>query len=55
MRSAGLRTLATRGMSEADGEILLSEAPDQTRDYKLVFVGARVNDARRHRGKRPDD
>jgi SAM-dependent methyltransferase len=43
MRSAGLRTVAARGMSEAGGEILLSETPDESRDYKLVFVGAKVN------------
>lgn len=46
MRSAGLRTLAALGMSEAAGEIVLSEAPDESRDYKLVFIGAKVKDAR---------
>jgi SAM-dependent methyltransferase len=46
MRTAGLRTLAALGMSEAAGEIMLSETPDESRDYKLVFIGAKLNDAR---------
>ncbi len=51
MRSAGLRTLAALGMSEAAGEIVLSAAPDESRDYKLVFIGAKANDALA--GRRP--
>lgn len=39
MRAAGIETLASLGMSEAEGEIVLSAPPDEQRDYKLVFVG----------------
>lgn len=39
MRAAGLQPLATYGMSEADGEVVLS-TPDEERDYKLIFIGA---------------
>jgi SAM-dependent methyltransferase len=39
IRTAGIETLATLGMSEAEGKIVLSAAPDERRDYKLVFVG----------------
>jgi hypothetical protein len=28
------------GMTEGDGEVLLSSPPDERRDYKLVFIGA---------------
>lgn len=40
MRAAGIEPLAAKGMSEADGEILLSAPADERRDYKLVFIGA---------------
>jgi SAM-dependent methyltransferase len=40
MGAVGLRALATYGMSEADEEVVLSEPPDEHRDYKLVFIGA---------------
>lgn len=54
MQIAELRPLAVLGMSEADGEILLSEAPDESRDYKLIFIGEKVNDSRtRHRPPGP--
>ncbi|HKF82904.1 MAG TPA: methyltransferase domain-containing protein [Solirubrobacterales bacterium] len=39
MRSAGLEPLATYGMSEADGEVVLSTPPDESQAYKLVFIG----------------
>lgn len=39
MRAAGIQTLATLGMREENGEVLLSPAPDERRDYKLVFIG----------------
>ena len=41
MREAGLNVLATYGMSETNGEVLLSAPPNEDRDYKLVFIGAR--------------
>jgi len=40
MRSAGIEPLAALGMSEADGEVVLSSPLDESRDYKLVFIGA---------------
>lgn len=40
MRSSGIRPLASLGMREADGKVVLAE-PDENRDYKLVFIGAR--------------
>ncbi len=41
MEAAGLRVLGAYGMSEAEGEVVLSAVPDESRDYKLVFIGAR--------------
>lgn len=40
MQAAGIETLAALGMSEADGEVVLSTPADESRDYKLVFIGA---------------
>jgi SAM-dependent methyltransferase len=40
MRAAGIEALAALGMSEADGEVVLSTPADESRDYKLVFIGA---------------
>jgi SAM-dependent methyltransferase len=40
MQAAGLQMLAALGMSEADGEVLLTAPLDEDRDYKLVFIGA---------------
>lgn len=40
MRAAGIETLAALGMSEAGGEVVLSTPADESRDYKLVFIGA---------------
>ncbi len=40
MQAAGLQTLAALGMSEADGEVLLTAPLDEERDYKLVFIGS---------------
>lgn len=40
MRSAGVQSIAALGMSEANGEVLLTAPPDEARDYKLVFIGA---------------
>jgi len=41
MRLAGIRPVAALGMSESDGEVVLATPPDEQRDYKLVFIGAR--------------
>ncbi len=40
VRAADLETVAALGMSEAEGEVLLSAPPDEGRDYKLVFIAA---------------
>jgi SAM-dependent methyltransferase len=39
MSAAGLTCLAALGMEEADGEVVLSEPPDEQRHYKIVFIG----------------
>jgi SAM-dependent methyltransferase len=39
MGAAGLQTIAALGMSEANGEVVLTAPPDEGRDYKLVFIG----------------
>jgi SAM-dependent methyltransferase len=39
MEEAGLETLAALGMSESEGRILLSDPPDEQRNYKIVFIG----------------
>jgi len=40
LEAAGLRCLATRGMREEGGRILLSDPPDEERDYKVVYIAA---------------
>ncbi len=40
LQAAELHTLAVYGMSEANGVVQLSKPPDESRDYKLVFIGA---------------
>ncbi len=39
MEAAGITPVAVLGMSEADGEVVLSAPPDEHRDYKLLFIG----------------
>jgi SAM-dependent methyltransferase len=40
MRAAGLIPLVALGMSEAEGEVVLSAPVDERRAYKIVFIGA---------------
>lgn len=40
LEANGLRCLATLGMSEEGDRIVLSEAPDEERDYKLIYIAA---------------
>jgi hypothetical protein len=40
VREVEHRGLAALGMSEADGEIVLSAPADERRGYKLVFIGS---------------
>jgi len=42
MAAAGLDCLAALGMQEIDGKVVLSEPPDEERDYKVVYIGARA-------------
>ncbi len=43
MESAGLTCLAALGMTEVDGEVVLSDPPDEDdRDYKVVYIGAKA-------------
>lgn len=39
MVSAGLTCLASLGMEEVEGEVVLSDPPDEARHYKIVFIG----------------
>lgn len=41
IEAAGLRCLGVLGQHEADGEIVLSEQPDDDRDDKLIYVVSR--------------
>jgi SAM-dependent methyltransferase len=43
MRTVGIQTLASLGMREEAGEILLTAPPDEGRDYKLVFIGTALS------------
>jgi SAM-dependent methyltransferase len=42
MAAAGLDCLAALGMQEIDEKVVLSEPPDEARDYKVVYIGARA-------------
>jgi SAM-dependent methyltransferase len=39
MAAAGLECVATLGQREDDGRIIISDPPDEARDYKVVYVG----------------
>jgi SAM-dependent methyltransferase len=39
MKAADLDCLAALGMEEVEGEVVLSEPPDEARHYKVVFIG----------------
>lgn len=39
MAAAGLDCLAALGMQEIDGRVVLSDPPDEGRDYKVVYIG----------------
>lgn len=39
MEAAGLSLLAVVGQRESEGQVLLSDAPDELRDAKFLFVG----------------
>jgi SAM-dependent methyltransferase len=42
MRAASLDCLAALGMQEVDGKVVLSDPPDEGRDYKVVYIGAKA-------------
>jgi SAM-dependent methyltransferase len=42
MRAAGLDCLAALGMQEIDEKVVLSDPADESRDYKVVYIGARA-------------
>ena len=44
MRAAGLDCLAVLGMQEIDDKVVLSDPPDESRDYKVVYIGKRASD-----------
>jgi len=41
MNAAGLKCLSVLSMTEVDGEIVLSEPPDEDSDYKVIYIGAK--------------
>lgn len=43
MRAAGLECLAALGMQEIDNKIVLTKPADETRDYKVVYIGAKAD------------
>lgn len=45
LQVAGLQSLATYGMSEANGIVELSKPPDEDRDYKMVFIAGAEADS----------
>lgn len=42
MAAAGLDCIAALGMQEIDEKVVLSDPPDESRDYKVVYIGARA-------------
>jgi SAM-dependent methyltransferase len=42
MSAAGLDCLAVLGMHEIDDKVVLVEPPDESRDYKVVYIGAKA-------------
>ena len=42
MTAAGLDCLAALGMQEIDEKIVLTEPPDESRDYKVIYIGAKA-------------
>lgn len=41
MSAAGLDCLAALGMQEIDDKVVLSDPPDESRDYKVIYIGAK--------------
>ena len=41
MSAAGLDCVAALGMREIDDKVVLSDPPDEDRDYKVVYIGAK--------------
>lgn len=39
MNAAGLDCLAVLGMHEIDNKVILADPPDESRDYKVVYIG----------------
>lgn len=42
MAAAGLDCLAALGMEEDNGRVLLSDSPDESRHYKIAYIGAKA-------------
>jgi SAM-dependent methyltransferase len=43
MAAAGLDCRAALGMQEIEGKVVLSDPPDEDRDYKVVYIGSRTD------------
>lgn len=53
--AAGLECRAVLGMEEVDGEVVLSEPPDEGRHYKVVYVAARAPTAESPSSQHPSE
>jgi len=42
MAAAGLNCLAALGMQEIENKVVLTEPADESRDYKMVYIGAKA-------------
>ena len=42
MAAAGLDCLVALGMEEVDGRVVLTDPPDESRHYKVVYIGAKA-------------
>ena len=42
MEAAGLQLLAALGQDEVDGQVVLSESPDEWRDHKVIYIGRTI-------------
>lgn len=43
LRNVGLEPLAALGQSEEEGRVVLSEPPDEERDYKIIHIARRTD------------
>jgi SAM-dependent methyltransferase len=44
MSAAGLDCVAVLGMHEIENKVILADPPDESRDYKVVYIGAKASE-----------